>query len=364
MPSDFDDYDEPHRSRERDHDSDERPRRRREPRDPPPAQATQVSVLGILSIVQGGGALVTSFIPCVGVFAIVTGVIGLILGVIGISVAKNSGGRQAKTLPVIGTSLNGAAIAIGCVWVLLLNGLFDWGKRPNPDGRETITISAADLDREYRFDKEVADGRFRDRSLSVTGVVKRVPANRGLSIILVELEGSTDDTMVECEFPREKWDEVKTLAAGETVLIDGRCRGRILDEPVRLERCVLMNRPARDAEKPAGKDNPPDAPPIGVTAEQLAEDYDGNVVAADTKYKGKLLEVTGKVVRVVRTRPGKITVELDDEAGSTVDCDFQETDGKAQLVAVKVGEEVVIRGTCLGEQDDYVTLGNCTLVKK
>lgn len=78
-----------------------------------------LSVLGLLSLIQGGGALVASFIPCFGVFAMIGAFIGLILGVTGIVVAKN-GKKTGMGLPIAGTVVNTLALVIAAVWLLVI----------------------------------------------------------------------------------------------------------------------------------------------------------------------------------------------------------------------------------------------------
>src|SRR5262249_40636627 len=104
-------------------------------------------------------------------------------------------------------------------------------------------------------------------------------------------------------------------------------------------------------------------PATKVTANELAKAYGENVVAADGKYKGKTLEVSGDVLRVVRSKPGKVTVELDAEEGDgLIRCDFPAKESQT-LGAVKAGLKVVIRGRCAGNVDEFVTLDGCSLVK-
>lgn len=78
-----------------------------------------LSVLGLLSLIQGGGALIASFIPCFGVFAMIGAFIGLILGVTGIVVAKN-GKKTGMGLPIAGTVVNTLALLIAAVWLLVI----------------------------------------------------------------------------------------------------------------------------------------------------------------------------------------------------------------------------------------------------
>ena len=86
-----DDYDDDDRPRPRDDDDyDDRPRSRRPEK--------QVSVLGIIALIMGVGALIVSIIPCIGAFAAIPGLLAVVLGSIGLVVAKKSNGRQGTGL--------------------------------------------------------------------------------------------------------------------------------------------------------------------------------------------------------------------------------------------------------------------------
>jgi hypothetical protein len=181
--------------------------------------------------------------------------------------------------------------------------------------------------------------------------------------ITVELAGTPPDSTVDCHFDRDKQTELNALALGQEVSIRGTCKGRV-DEYVTVEKCALTQKPEPkkpDEKKPDAKT--PDAGPIAVTAEALEREYDGNVLAADGKYKGKTLDLTGKMVRISRNKPGKVTVELSSEMGGTIECDFPSKDAPPQLTTVAVDDELLIRGVCRGKVDDVVTLA-ATSVKK
>ncbi|MBP3960337.1 hypothetical protein J8F10_34345 [Gemmata sp. G18] len=101
-----------------------------------------------------------------------------------------------------------------------------------------------------------------------------------------------------------------------------------------------------------------------VTAGTLETDYLTNVVAAESRYKDKVLEVTGKVVRVIR-EDGKLQYLLELDTGEptkTVNCEFNEQT-KHPLTSIKRGQEVKVRGQCVGRVDAFVTLKDCVLAK-
>ena len=98
-----------------------------------------------------------------------------------------------------------------------------------------------------------------------------------------------------------------------------------------------------------------------VIAEDLDEEFDEDRAAATAKYKNRVIEVTGKVHKVHRTGPDAPSVEVG-TGDETVDCDFADNDAP-QLDRLRVGQEVVIRGKCVGLVKGTVTLEQCTVVK-
>ena len=102
---------------------------------------------------------------------------------------------------------------------------------------------------------------------------------------------------------------------------------------------------------------------IKVSASDLGKEYKTNVVKADATYKGKVVEVTGKVTLVSKERVGRITVEIGSN-DNTIDCDFGSAT-QSDLAGIDVGQSVTIRGKVKGvdRKSDYVVLETCKLVK-
>jgi hypothetical protein len=105
---------------------------------------------------------------------------------------------------------------------------------------------------------------------------------------------------------------------------------------------------------------------IVITARKLDEDYDGNPLNADTRYKGKILEVTGAVDRVNRDRFGKAWIEFQTDSDAVMKCEFPR-ESHAQLEKIEANKNVTIRGRCKGkvrnrDGDEDIVLENCVLV--
>ena len=102
---------------------------------------------------------------------------------------------------------------------------------------------------------------------------------------------------------------------------------------------------------PANTTAAPSEKPIAVQSKVMTKDYDENELAADGKYKGKMIAVSGKVENIAETM-GSVTVSL---AGhdmlKSVMCSFEESE-KASVAKLKKGQQATLVGT-----GDGMTMG-------
>ena len=105
------------------------------------------------------------------------------------------------------------------------------------------------------------------------------------------------------------------------------------------------------------------SPDITISAGELYQAYDANEVAADTKYMGKILQVSGTVEDISKDLYDTIYVTLSggDEWSLGVDCFFADshTNDAANL---SKGDRVTIKGKCDGTMMG-VGIRGCSLVK-
>lgn len=88
--------------------------------------------------------------------------------------------------------------------------------------------------------------------------------------------------------------------------------------------------------------------PIGISAEDLTKAYDENELSADKKYKGKTLEVSGRIENIADTL-GNVTVSLKGHnAVVSVMCSFEESE-KDSVANLKKGQKT----TLIGKGDGY-----------
>lgn len=99
-------------------------------------------------------------------------------------------------------------------------------------------------------------------------------------------------------------------------------------------------------------------PPVAdLSAAALLRDYMANGIAADAKYKGKPLRVSGPVKSIGTDFSGRPYVALDAEnLVLSVQCYFAEAH-RAQAAALSQGQPVVVRGLCYGKTINVIIEG-------
>jgi hypothetical protein len=83
---------------------------------------------------------------------------------------------------------------------------------------------------------------------------------------------------------------------------------------------------------------------VVVPAETMARDYQANEIAANGKYKGKVVEVSGIVARV-QGGTGSSTGQRPAVLVGGVRCEFKSA---GPLAALSAGQWVTVRGKCTG----------------
>jgi hypothetical protein len=106
---------------------------------------------------------------------------------------------------------------------------------------------------------------------------------------------------------------------------------------------------------------------VAVPAAQLLQEFQADPAAADQKYRGKYLEVSGVVERVGRNRdqtPFVILHAGDETARIKVECFFDPADDEDETRVERLGkgQAVTVRGE-FGGRVSNVQLRECVLVK-
>lgn len=101
-------------------------------------------------------------------------------------------------------------------------------------------------------------------------------------------------------------------------------------------------------------------PVVRVTAGQLFEDYDANEIAADEKYKDRVIAVSGTVDDIGKDILDTMYITLQTENSiMSVQCMFAD-EHSSQLADFSKGQRVVVKGKCDGKLGN-VLLRGCVL---
>ncbi len=84
-----------------------------------------------------------------------------------------------------------------------------------------------------------------------------------------------------------------------------------------------------------------------VSATDLVQAYKDNEVAADVKYKGKALKVTGIVTSIKKDITSEIYVTLKGTGFRSVQCYFEDSEN-SKVANLKKGDELTVIGDCHG----------------
>lgn len=122
----------------------------------------------------------------------------------------------------------------------------------------------------------------------------------------------------------------------------------------------------RDLRAQSAEVEPTPPPPSGVIrikATDLQREAEANSVAAERKYEGKVLEVTGEVVKVEKGAFGLEVRLKGRETYAGVSCLSRAKDWEEQISSISKGQVVTIRGEWRMWLMFSVYLENCSLVR-
>jgi len=103
-----------------------------------------------------------------------------------------------------------------------------------------IEVSVEEFVSAYEADEETADARFGNKILKVTGLVDRIEVKDILDIHYITLSSAEKNLLqnVRCMFDKGHGEELNELTKGETVTVQGKFDGSIVE--LRIRDCVLV----------------------------------------------------------------------------------------------------------------------------
>jgi predicted nucleic acid-binding Zn ribbon protein len=94
---------------------------------------------------------------------------------------------------------------------------------------------------------------------------------------------------------------------------------------------------------------------IPITASKLAEEYESNSIAADGKYNGKLLEISGVIDSIGNDITGTAYFTLETKNGYIVQC-MVSKDTEDDLIKFKKGDSIKAKKYCSGKLLSFIIL--------
>lgn len=104
----------------------------------------------------------------------------------------------------------------------------------------------------------------------------------------------------------------------------------------------------------------PAAEAMKITARQLADDFDSNQVAAEKNWENKLVEFSAKITNITDSGISFADVASKQFSMSQISCRVKEKD---QLLTLKNGQTVTVRGVVGKQTIGVIDLTNCEVVK-
>lgn len=100
--------------------------------------------------------------------------------------------------------------------------------------------------------------------------------------------------------------------------------------------------------------------PEKITAQQLADDFDANQVAAETKWKGKLVEFSAEITNITDTGLSFSKVASKQFSMAQISCRIVD---KQQLLPLKNGQVVTVKGTVGGQTIGVIDVSECSVIQ-
>ncbi len=104
-----------------------------------------------------------------------------------------------------------------------------------------IEVTAEEVLSAYETDGVVADAKFASKILKVTGVVNRIEVSDVRDVYEIRLTSAEKTRLesVRCTFDKRHGAELERLTTGQTVAVQGKYNGSMID--IRIRDCVLVH---------------------------------------------------------------------------------------------------------------------------
>lgn len=221
--------------------------------------------MGIASLILGIISLIIGFIPLCGTIALLPAIIGVILGII--DIAKKNKTGENKNQSIAGLIMSAIAVVVIIFWIVVASGVevetnsnftneylenkqIEEEQNKNEqviqqkeeikqeEKKDYIEVDYKVLHKEYMDNPIAADAKYRGKKLRLTGEVYNIDREiMGNTYITFYIDFLED---VRITFKMSEESKVAQLRKGQTVTIQGICKGTLLSTSVALNDCEII----------------------------------------------------------------------------------------------------------------------------
>ncbi len=207
--------------------------------------------MGVAALVLGILGLLLSFLGPIGFIGAIFGLIALALGILGRKGAAEAGqptGTATAGLVLGAVSIVlGLTISITCVmWAKRVAHDIEEGVK-NPSNWHTpskpltgpvVKVTPKQLMADYAANEVSGDDKYKGKTLELTGKAESISKDF-VGNVYINLESGEPMKTIQVYFNSEDTKKISELKSGQTVTVQGRCEGMILNLSVVLRDAVL-----------------------------------------------------------------------------------------------------------------------------
>lgn len=113
-----------------------------------------------------------------------------------------------------------------------------------------------------------------------------------------------------------------------------------------------------EPQKPKEQEAPPS--PMKISARDLADNFDANQVAAEDKWKDKLVEFSAEISNITDSGISFYNVASKEFSLTQISCKISD---KQQLISLKNGQTITVQGVVKGQSLGVISINDCQVVK-
>jgi hypothetical protein len=197
--------------------------------------------VGVAALVLGIIGTLFSLFPGTFIIGCLLGLVALILGIVGRKSLATAG--QPTGVATAGLVLGIVALVVGVLMFILCGMIIKQGienaKNPQswrPQGRpltgEVLKVSPKQLLADYTANEVAADLKYKGKTLEVTGPIESISKDF-LDEVYVAIEAGDPIRTVTCYLDSDSAKKVATLTKGQTVTVQGRGDGLLMNVVLR-----------------------------------------------------------------------------------------------------------------------------------